>query len=84
MGCRNNRKDAIETICKGVKSTEKTCRSAVGISGRSTEYIPTKEELIKENDNQIDISTIDLLKNSMVWREKISIAFLCLKIVTLL
>ena len=67
MGCGNNRKDAIETICKGVKSTEKTCRSAFGISGRSTEYVPTKEELIKENDNQIDISTIDLLKNSMVW-----------------
>jgi hypothetical protein len=42
MGCRNNRKDAIETICKEVKSTEKTCRSAVGISGRSTEYIQTK------------------------------------------
>ncbi len=67
MGCVNNRKDAIDTICKGVNSTEKNCRSAVGIAGKSTTSVPTKEDSDEDNQSQMDFSTIELQKNSMVW-----------------
>jgi hypothetical protein len=66
-GCANNRREAIETICKGVKSTEQTCSSAVGLTGKCEECTPSTENSESENTNQIDLSPIELQKNSMLW-----------------
>jgi fructose-1,6-bisphosphatase len=66
-GCANNQQEAIENICKGVKNTSKTCRSAVGIAAKCGECTQTKENADFENGTKMDISTNELLENSMLW-----------------
>jgi hypothetical protein len=67
VSCSNNKREAIQTICKGVESTGETCRSAVGLTGKCAECAPTKENAVQENVIPIDISTLELQKNSMIW-----------------
>jgi hypothetical protein len=66
-GCAKNRREAIETICKGVKSTGKTCSSAVGLAGKCAECATIKENTDLENVINEDISTFELQENIMVW-----------------
>jgi hypothetical protein len=66
-GCANNKREAIETICKGVKNTGKTCRSAVGLAGKCVECAPSTENADQENISKTNLSTFELHENSMFW-----------------
>ncbi len=63
-GCANNRREAIETICKGVKNTGKTCSSAVVMAGKCAISSENEQD---EDGKKVDISTNELLENSMMW-----------------
>lgn len=67
VGCANNQQKAIVTICKEVKNSGKTCSSVVGLSAKCAESARLKENIEIENAEQLDISPLELQKNSMIW-----------------
>ena len=65
--CSNNRREALETICKGVKNTGKSCSSAVAIAGKCAKCASLSENDQNEEESKLEISTNELLENSMLW-----------------
>lgn len=66
-GCANNQREAIETICKGVETTGKTCSSAVGLARKCADCANSNQSTGIENAIKVDISTFELQENSMLW-----------------
>jgi hypothetical protein len=66
-GCANNQQKAIVTLCKEVKNSGKACGTVVGLTAKCAECTRSKENIDIENTEPLDISPLELQKNSMIW-----------------
>lgn len=65
--CANNQQNAIQSLCKGVKSTGKACSAAVGFPSKCADCIKEHLQNGDELMNEPDISSLETKQNSLLW-----------------